>query len=141
MFDISTSSFFGQHKKVISAISWREQTCCLGNRILCPSGTTCLQADCCFSELSPYNSNSACWCSCRSLCVLLSFFLWPFFGLCFFDLRILITPLVSSNSSYIYENFSVINVKCSCSISGTRRVTNQVISDESGKDLEVILVL
>ena len=36
---------------------------------------------------------------CRSLCVLLSFFFWPFFGLCFFDLRILITPLVSSNSS------------------------------------------
>ena len=25
MFDISTSSFFGQHKKVISAILWREQ--------------------------------------------------------------------------------------------------------------------
>ena len=29
----------------------------------------------------------------------------------------------------------------SCSISGTRRVTNQEIRDESGKDLEVILVL
>jgi len=35
-------------------------------------------------------------------------------------------------------------VHSSCLISGTRRVTlvtNQVISDESGKDLEVILVL
>jgi hypothetical protein len=37
---------------------------------------------------------------CRSLFVLLSFFFWPLCGL-FFDLRILITPLVSSNSSYL----------------------------------------
>ena len=36
---------------------------------------------------------------CRSLFVLLSFFFWPLCGL-FFDLRILITPLVSSNSSF-----------------------------------------
>ena len=35
---------------------------------------------------------------CRSLFVLLSFFLWPL--CCLFDLRILITPLVSSNYSY-----------------------------------------
>ena len=37
---------------------------------------------------------------CRSLFVLLSFFFWPLCGLFFFELRILITPLVSSNSSY-----------------------------------------
>jgi hypothetical protein len=37
---------------------------------------------------------------CRSLFVLLSFFFWPLCCL-FFDLRILITPLVSSNSSLI----------------------------------------
>ena len=36
---------------------------------------------------------------CRSLFVLLSFFFWPLCCLFFFDLRILITPLVSSNSS------------------------------------------
>ena len=36
---------------------------------------------------------------CRSLFVPLSFFLWPLCYLFFFDLRILITPLVSSNSS------------------------------------------
>jgi len=36
----------------------------------------------------------------RSLFVLLSFFFWPLCCLSFFDLRILITPLVSSNSSY-----------------------------------------
>ena len=30
-----------------------------------------------------------------------SFFLWPFCCLFFFDIRILITPLISSNSSYI----------------------------------------
>jgi hypothetical protein len=35
---------------------------------------------------------------CRMLCVLLSFFFWPLCRLSFFDLRILITPLVSSNS-------------------------------------------
>jgi hypothetical protein len=37
---------------------------------------------------------------CRSLFVLLSFFFWPLCCLFFFNLRILITPLVSSNSSY-----------------------------------------
>ena len=37
-------------------------------------------------------------CVCRSLFVLLSFFFWPLCCL-FFDIRILITPLVSSNCS------------------------------------------
>ena len=37
---------------------------------------------------------------CRSLFVLLSFFFWPLCCL-FFDIRILITPLVSSNSSWL----------------------------------------
>ena len=36
---------------------------------------------------------------CRSLFVLLSFFLWPLCFLFFFDIRILIATLVSSNSS------------------------------------------
>ena len=36
---------------------------------------------------------------CRSLFVLLSFFFWPLCSLFFFDIRILITPLVSLNSS------------------------------------------
>ena len=38
---------------------------------------------------------------CRSLFVLLYFFFWPLCCL-FFDIRILITLLVSSNSSYMY---------------------------------------
>jgi hypothetical protein len=38
---------------------------------------------------------------CRWLFVLLSFFFWPLCCLFFFDLRILITPLVSSSSSYM----------------------------------------
>ena len=38
---------------------------------------------------------------CRSLFVLLYFFFWPLCCLSFFDLRILLTPLVSSNSSQI----------------------------------------
>ena len=36
---------------------------------------------------------------CRSLFVLLYFFIWPLCCLFFFDIRILITPLISSNSS------------------------------------------
>jgi hypothetical protein len=39
---------------------------------------------------------------CRSLFVLLYFFFWPLCCLFFFDIRILITPLVSSKSSYRY---------------------------------------
>ena len=39
---------------------------------------------------------------CRSLFVLLSFFCWPLCCLSFFDLRILITPLESLNSSLNY---------------------------------------
>ena len=38
--------------------------------------------------------------SCGSLFVLLSFFFWPLCCLFFFDIRILIAPLISSNSSY-----------------------------------------
>jgi hypothetical protein len=38
--------------------------------------------------------------SCRSLFVPLYFFFWPLCCLFFFEIRILITPLVSSNSSY-----------------------------------------
>jgi len=37
---------------------------------------------------------------CRSLFVLLSFFFWPLCCLFFFNIRIMITPLVSSNTSY-----------------------------------------
>ena len=42
------------------------------------------------------------WCMfCRSLFVLLYIFFWPLCCLLFFDIRILLTPLVSSNLSYI----------------------------------------
>jgi len=33
----------------------------LGIRIMCPSGTTCISADGCFSELALLKPNSACW--------------------------------------------------------------------------------
>ena len=39
---------------------------------------------------------------CRWLFVLLYFFFWPLFCLLFFDMQSLITPLVSSNSSYTF---------------------------------------
>ena len=39
---------------------------------------------------------------CRSQFVLLYFFFWPLCCLFFFDIRILIAPLVSSNSSFLH---------------------------------------
>jgi hypothetical protein len=39
----------------------RAKTGWLGARIMCPSGATCLPADCCFSKLALLKSNSACW--------------------------------------------------------------------------------
>ena len=35
----------------------RTKTGWLGIRIMCPSGSTCLSSDCCFSELAPSKSN------------------------------------------------------------------------------------
>ena len=58
---------------------------------------------------------------CRSLFVLLYFFFWPLCCLFFFDIRILITPLVSSSSSYL-------NVKQIKSILKLALNTNQSIN-------------
>jgi hypothetical protein len=98
---------------------------------------------------------------CRSLFVLLYFFFWPLCCLFLFDIRILIAPLVSSNSSWnkwqiltSLSRYMLVwqvqktggELRCSgrvgssCSTSGTRRVnlvTNPVISREWGKDWEV----
>jgi hypothetical protein len=38
---------------------------------------------------------------CQTLFVLVYFFFWPLCCLFFFDIRFLITPLISSNSSYL----------------------------------------
>jgi hypothetical protein len=54
-----------------------------------------------FREVRVARSWVFCVVFCRWLFVLLSFLLWPLCCLFFFDLRILITSLVSSNSSYI----------------------------------------
>jgi len=35
---------------------WRVKTGSLGIGIMCPSGATCLSADCCFSELALYEN-------------------------------------------------------------------------------------
>jgi hypothetical protein len=50
--------------------------------------------------MKPSNNETVCKCKflCRSLFVLLYFFFWPLCFLFFFDIRILITPLVYSNS-------------------------------------------
>jgi hypothetical protein len=79
---------------------------------------------------------------CRSLFVLLYFFYWPLCCLFFFDIRILIAPLASSNS-FLYSSklkLSLIIHITSCSTSDTHHVnlfTNPVISREWGKDREV----
>jgi len=52
-----------------------------------------------FSGGSCYSIISFMCMFCRSLFVLLSFFFWPLCCLFFFDIRILIAPLISSNSS------------------------------------------
>ena len=56
---------------------------------------------------------------CRSLFVLLSCIFWPLCYLFFFDLWILIIPLVSSISSYLQDQmflFKLINMSCRRSI-------------------------
>ena len=56
------------------------------------------------SEVRVIRSLVLCVMFCRSLFVLLYFFIWPLCCLFFFDIRILITPLVSSNSSHMDED-------------------------------------
>jgi hypothetical protein len=53
-----------------------------------------------YSELCIAWSLVFCAMFCRSLFVFLSFYFWPLYCLSFFDLRLLITPLVSSNLLY-----------------------------------------
>ena len=47
-YEIGICCFSAKH----AALRKRSKTGCLGIRIMCPSGTTCLPADCCFSELA-----------------------------------------------------------------------------------------
>jgi len=61
-----------------------------------------------------FQRGSCCSCLmfCRSLFVLLSFFFWPWYCLSFFDFRLLITSLASSNSdvlrwSFIFSCFAI----------------------------------
>ena len=65
-----------------------------------PEFTPILKSGSCFSIFS-----FTCM-FCRSLFVLLHFFFWPLCCLFFFDIRILITPLVSSNSSFYFVQIS-----------------------------------
>ena len=62
----------------ITAICWfspkrtaerniRAKTVWLGLSIMCLSGTTCLLAECCFSKLSLYKSDSSCWSNTKRL--------------------------------------------------------------------------
>jgi hypothetical protein len=43
---------------------------------------------------------------CRWLFVLLYFFFWPLYCMFFFDIQILIAPLVSSNSSFLIDYYT-----------------------------------
>ena len=53
---------------------------------------------------------------CRSLFVLLYFFFWPLCCLFFFDIWILITPLVSLSSSLIAVESEFLSTKLTCSL-------------------------
>ena len=73
----------GKKFRIFCPVNWN-------NFILC----LCLQQGSCFSIFS-----FICM-FCRSLFVLLYFFFWPLCCLFFLDIQILITPLISSSSSY-----------------------------------------
>jgi hypothetical protein len=47
---------------------------------------------------------------CTPLCVLLSVYFWPLYGQSFFDLRLHITPFVSSNCSCSFDNVYLVIV-------------------------------
>ena len=73
----------------------------LNSQFLCKPGyPEHLSSSPVFSGVPCYSIFSFMCMFCRSLFVFLYFFFWPFCCLFFFDIRILITPLVSSNSSY-----------------------------------------
>jgi hypothetical protein len=63
---------------------------------------------------------------CRSLFVLLYVFFWPLYYLFFFDIRILITPLVSSNSSSSKRNLSFRN-NIACSLTWHQTAITQTL--------------
>ena len=55
-YKIGICCFSAKHTAMMRKI----KTGWLGIRIICPSESTCLPMDCCFSELALYKSNSAC---------------------------------------------------------------------------------
>ena len=65
---------------------------------------------------------------CRSLFVLLYFFFWPLCCLFFFDIRILIAPLVSSNSFYL-------SIKYDMHWTGTRQLGPRTTQTETSRPI------
>ena len=58
---------------------------------------------------------------CLSIC---PFFFWPLCCLFFFDIRILITPLVSSNSSSALERYALLAAHVSCMAKYNKKQTS-----------------
>ena len=92
-----------------------------------------------------------CWCSCysifsfmgmfcRLLFVLLYFFFWPLCCLFFFDLRILVTPLVSSNSSGIASFSSITRAASICSVSSLSDLDCPQLSHTSDEYSKIVLI-
>ena len=50
-YEIGICCFSAEHAALRRKTGWH------GIRIMCPSGATCLSADCCYSELALYKSN------------------------------------------------------------------------------------
>ena len=81
--------FLARSKKNTTGVSYGAET-------VYPSGAPDFTPD--FKKGSCYSILSFICMFCRSLFVCLYFFFWPLCCLFFFDIRVLITPLVSSNS-------------------------------------------
>jgi hypothetical protein len=64
-----------------------------------------------FSGVRVARSLLFCIMFCRSLFIRLYFFFWPFCCLSFFDLRLLVTSLISLNFSYFDDDASVTNIQ------------------------------
>ena len=85
-------------------VSYRHKVILTPQVLLCHINTIYLSSPPVFSGVRVTQSLVLCVMCCRSLFVFLSFFICPLCCLSF-DLRILITPLVSSNSSILIMGF------------------------------------
>jgi hypothetical protein len=124
---------------------------------LCVCFVDCFLSFCTFSfghYVVPSSSNYGFWSPLwylQTLIVLLSFFFWPLCCLFFFDIRILIDPLVSSNSSYNQQfltwtsryvdktNRQFYNFHSECDYKTRLHPKTEVVHEKSSLNVKVIV--